>query len=142
MERIYVVPLKLGWLKAPRWRRSEKAVKFLREFALRHMKGRDVFIDPEVNKIIWSRGAKNPPRKIRVLMEKREDVIYVRLPEVKGVEVPGERKVQAKEKSLAEVSEGSRSEGGERSDTQSNVDIGRKSQDKETSHKDRGGSEG
>ncbi len=141
MERIYNVPLKLGWLKVPRWRRAEKAVKFLREFAKRHMKGEEVVIDPEVNKIIWSRGAKNPPRKIRVLMEKKENIVYVKLPEVRRHEVSGEGRVQAEEKSMAEVSEGGRGEERGGSETQGNVSDRGESQSEEVSYKDTGGKE-
>ncbi len=141
MERVYTVPLKLGWLKVSRWQRAKKAVKFLREFALRHMKGKEVVIDPKVNKEIWSRGARNPPRKIKVIMEKKDDVIYIKPFGVKTYEVPGEGEVQAKKESLAEVSEGGGGEERGGSDTQSDVSNRGESQGEETSHKDRRGGE-
>ncbi len=85
-ERIYTVPLKKAWA-APRWKRAEKAVRVLREFAERHMKSTEIIIDPEVNEAIWRRGIQKPPRRIRVKMTKDEDgVVRVTLAEGKGVE--------------------------------------------------------
>ena len=72
-ERIYTVPLARGFMKAPKWKRSKKAVKVLREFVTRHMKPEDLYIDPEVNERIWENGIKNPPRKIQVRITKSEE---------------------------------------------------------------------
>ena len=46
------------------------------------MKGEEVKISEGVNKLIWSRGAEKPPRRIKVVMRKDEKgVIEVMLPE-------------------------------------------------------------
>lgn len=70
LEREYIVPLKEAY-RAPRYRRGKRAVHILRNFALRHMKTEEiraerVIISPEINELIWRRGARKPPRKIKV----------------------------------------------------------------------------
>ena len=42
LERMYVVPLRRDFLKAPRWKRTNRAVKSLKEFASKHMKSEKV----------------------------------------------------------------------------------------------------
>jgi large subunit ribosomal protein L31e len=82
MERIYTVPLGRAWI-AQKYRRAEKAIFVLKQFTKRHMKPTEILIDPRVNEVIWSRGIKNPPRKIRVKMTKDSDgVVTVELAEV------------------------------------------------------------
>ena len=88
IARVYTVPLKKGW-RAKKSRRAERAVKFLRSFVARHMKvGEEaVKIDQRVNELIWSRSMNNPPRKIRVLVQKMDDgTVIVSLPETQGKE--------------------------------------------------------
>lgn len=52
---------------------------------MRHVKPDLVRISPEVNEVIWSRGIKRPPRRLKVRIEVREEegvkVAVVRLPE-------------------------------------------------------------
>jgi large subunit ribosomal protein L31e len=71
-ERIYTVPLKEAW-QAQRYRRSEKAVMVLKAFAVRHMKAKEVSVDTSVNEVIWARGIKSPPHKLRVKMTKDDE---------------------------------------------------------------------
>jgi large subunit ribosomal protein L31e len=71
-ERIYTVPLKEAW-QAQRYRRSERAVMVLKAFAVRHMKAKEVSVDTSVNEVIWARGIKSPPHKIRVKMTKDDE---------------------------------------------------------------------
>ncbi len=72
MERIYTIPL--GYVKkAPRGRRAEKAVRYVRAFMEKHMKSSDVRLDPSLNEKLWERGMKNIPPRIRVKAEKQED---------------------------------------------------------------------
>lgn len=73
MERVYHVPLRKKFLKAARWRRTERAVKALREFLIRHMKSDKIKIDPETNKLLWQHGIKNPPHHLKVKALKEED---------------------------------------------------------------------
>lgn len=78
-ERIYTVPLQKVIYK-PKYMRAEKAIRILRQFITRHMKPEELIIDPKVNEAIWSRGIKNPPRRIKVRVTKdNEGVVRVYL---------------------------------------------------------------
>jgi len=71
-ERLYTIPLRItNWV--PRWKRTPRAVRFVREFITRHMKPDNVLIMPEVNEALWARGLKKPPRRIRVRAVKNAD---------------------------------------------------------------------
>jgi large subunit ribosomal protein L31e len=71
-EQIYIIPL--GKVRrVPRWRRSAKAIKDIREFLGRHMKSEDVKLDSSINEKIWSRGSQKPPVQIRIRAMKLED---------------------------------------------------------------------
>jgi large subunit ribosomal protein L31e len=74
-ERIYTIPLRKKIKTVPRWRRSEKAVKIVREFLSKHMKAEidKVKLDPSINEKIWERGSQKPPGKIRVRAVKFDD---------------------------------------------------------------------
>lgn len=72
IERQYTVPLRIV-SGAPRWRRAARAVRFIRAFISRHMKSGNVKLDPKVSELIWSRGAKKPPRKVKVKAVKYKD---------------------------------------------------------------------
>jgi large subunit ribosomal protein L31e len=80
LEREYIVPLRKGWLKVPRYKRANKAVKTLKEFIVRHMKIYDrdlrkVKIDELVNNEIRFRGMYKPLAKIKVKAKKYDDGI-------------------------------------------------------------------
>ncbi len=70
LERTYIIPLRKGWLKAPRYRRAKKAVNTLKEFLVRHMKSEDVRLMPELNLEVWKHGMKNPPSRVKVNVSK------------------------------------------------------------------------
>jgi len=72
LERVYNVPLRKEFQKVARWRKSEKAVKALRQFISKHMKSDDVNIGKYVNKHIWKDGIKNPPHHVKVNAQKDE----------------------------------------------------------------------
>jgi len=72
LTRTYIVPLGLAF-EAPSYRRTKVAIRLIREFATRHMKATEVKINEEVNKAIWARGIRKPPRRIRLEMERDED---------------------------------------------------------------------
>ncbi len=71
-EQIYVIPLR-DVKTAPRWKRSPRAIKEIREYLAKHMKSEDIKIDRSINEKIWERGCEKPPRKIRVRAMKFED---------------------------------------------------------------------
>ncbi len=86
IERIYTVPLKNAW-KAQRYRRTERAITELKNFAKRHMKTDQVTVDTKVNEALWAQGIKNPPRKIRVKMTKdTEGIVKIGLIESEATE--------------------------------------------------------
>lgn len=72
-ERIYTVPLRKAYWTGTRLRRSNRAVRVLREFVERHMKPEELLIQPEVNERIWARGIQKPPRRVRIRATKNSD---------------------------------------------------------------------
>ena len=72
LKREYVIPLRRKTLKAPKWRRSKKAVSVLKEFVQKHMKTDNVIICNELNEAIWGQGIKKPPGKVEVIALKNE----------------------------------------------------------------------
>lgn len=72
LERQYTIPLRVV-LGVPRWRRAARAIRFVRAFIAKHMKAEEVKIDSKVSEYIWSRGAKKPPRKVKVRAVKYKD---------------------------------------------------------------------
>ena len=70
--RIYTVNLAKAW-DTPKYRRTDRVINIIKEFTQRHMQTDKVKIDQDLNRHIWSRGKKNPPRKIRLRMVKEDD---------------------------------------------------------------------
>ena len=88
IEREYIIPLRHRWKIVPRYQRTNKAVKTVKEFVARHMKIRDrdlskIRVDRYLNETLWHRGIKNPPAKIKVLAIKEGDIVRV-----KAVDMP------------------------------------------------------
>ena len=75
LERTYIIPLRKKFRRAPNYKRTPRAVKAVREFALRHMKGKRISIGKYLNNMLWSRGMKNPPHKVKVDCTRDEDGI-------------------------------------------------------------------
>jgi large subunit ribosomal protein L31e len=81
-ERIYTVPFRRVFWSGSRLRRSNRAVRELRNFVQKHMKPEGLLIEPDVNERIWERGIQKPPRKIRVRVTKNsENLVRVYLAE-------------------------------------------------------------
>ena len=99
-ERMYTIPLRREFTKVPRWKRAKKSIIAIKEFASRHMKGKEVKISNKLNELIWSMGGKNTISKVKVKMKKEEDIVYVRLPEekeeVKKVKIEKTKKKEEK----------------------------------------------
>lgn len=72
-ERIYTVPLRKAYWTGTRLRRSNRAVRILREFVEQHMKPEELLIQPEVNERIWAKGIQKPPRRVRIRATKNSD---------------------------------------------------------------------
>ncbi len=80
LERTYIIPLRRKSRRAPNYKRTPRAVKAVREFALRHMKGKRISIGKYLNNLLWSRGIKNPPHKVKVDCTRDEEgVVQVEL---------------------------------------------------------------
>ncbi|MDD2445137.1 MAG: 50S ribosomal protein L31e, partial [Candidatus Nanoarchaeia archaeon] len=84
LERVYIVPLRKGFLKVPQYKRAKKAVKTLKEFLAKHMKveNRDlnkVKIDIYLNNEIWFKGIKKPLSKVKVKAKKINGIVYAEL---------------------------------------------------------------
>ncbi|MGH9998879.1 MAG: 50S ribosomal protein L31e [Nitrosopumilaceae archaeon] len=72
VERVYTINLGKALL-SPNNQRAKRAINMIREFAVRHMKSEDVKIEEDVSHLVWARGIRHPPRKIRVKLTKDDD---------------------------------------------------------------------
>jgi large subunit ribosomal protein L31e len=70
--RIYTINLGKAW-DTPQYRRSDRVINIIKEFAEKHMKSEEIKVDQDLNRQIWKRGKTNPPRKVRVKMIKDDD---------------------------------------------------------------------
>ena len=87
IEREYIIPLREKGRPVPRYKKTPKAVKTVKEFLVRHMKIRDrdlnkIKIDRFVNEALWFRGIKNPPHKIKIKAIKKGEIVRVELVDV------------------------------------------------------------
>jgi len=85
-EREYVIPLRKTCLKKPRYERTGKSVKVIKEFIAKHMRvpERDtskVKLDVYLNNELWFKGRKKPPAKVKVKAKREGDIIKVSLAE-------------------------------------------------------------
>lgn len=76
-ERIYTIPLKTK--KTAKNKRARKAVLEVKKFLRKHMKGEKILLKKELNQMLWSRGIKKPPSKIKIRTEKKEGIIRAQL---------------------------------------------------------------
>eukprot|EP00753_Platysulcus_tardus_P008342 PLAT15907.1.p2 GENE.PLAT15907.1~~PLAT15907.1.p2 ORF type:complete len:123 (-),score=61.56 PLAT15907.1:258-626(-) len=54
-------------------KKAPRAIKEIRKFARKEMGTADVRIDTGLNKFLWSRGVRNIPRRLRVLLSRRRN---------------------------------------------------------------------
>lgn len=73
MERTYNIPLRKEFRKAPKYKRTTKAVKALRKFISKHMKSDEIKIGRNLNQHMWKDGIKNPPHHVKVTLVKDEE---------------------------------------------------------------------
>ncbi|HXU96053.1 MAG TPA: 50S ribosomal protein L31e [Candidatus Nitrosotalea sp.] len=101
LERIYTINLGKVLL-SPKNQRAKRAINMIREFATKHMKSENVKIEEEVSHLVWTRGIRHPPRKIRVKITKDDgNIIVSKYQEEKSAEETpkkGEKKSEAKPK--------------------------------------------
>jgi len=89
LEREYTIPLRHSVNKVPRYKRTNKAVRTIKEFLARHMKVIDrdlnkIKLDRHLNEFVWFRGIKSPPSKVRVKAVKEGDIVRAELLELPG----------------------------------------------------------
>jgi len=118
LKREYIIPLRKSWLKVPEYKRTNKAIKAIKEFLVKHMKIyerdlRKIKIDIILNNEIRFRGIKKPPTKIKVMAEKFDnDIVKVKLVNIpehikfqKIREMKEEEKIKGKLKEKAQLKE-------------------------------------
>lgn len=103
LEREYIIPLRHRWKIVPRHKKTPKAVKAIKEFLVRHMKIRDrdldkIRIDKYLNEVMWARGIRSPPSKIKVRAVKEGDIVRVT-----AVDMPNSIKFKKMRKEQAEL---------------------------------------
>jgi large subunit ribosomal protein L31e len=114
LERIYTINLGKVLL-SPNNQRAKRAINMIRQFATKHMKSETVKIEEEISHLVWERGIRHPPRKIRVKMTKDEDgnIIVSKYQEEKKIEEKPkkeEKKVEEKPKKEEKKTTESKSE--------------------------------
>ena len=72
LERVYTINLGKVLLSVDT-HRAPRAINMIKEFARHHMKTSEIKIEEDLAHIIWSRGVRSPPRKIRVRMSKTDE---------------------------------------------------------------------
>lgn len=86
-SREYIIPLREKCRPVPRYKKTPKAVKTIKQFLVRHMKIYDrdlkkIKLDKYLNEFLWFRGIKNPPHKVNVKVTKENNLIRVELAEL------------------------------------------------------------
>lgn len=71
-EKMLTIPFGRVWVR-PHRKRTPAAIRYLKAFVKRHMKGEEIKISNEINETVWSRGISKPPRKLRVKVVKDKE---------------------------------------------------------------------
>ncbi|MDA7998545.1 MAG: 60S ribosomal protein L31, partial [Nitrosopumilus sp.] len=71
-ERIHTINLGKVLLSQPQ-HRAVRAINMIREFARRHAGTEAVKIDEDLARRVWARGARSPPRRVRVMIGRTDD---------------------------------------------------------------------
>jgi len=120
LERVYNVPLRKRYQRAPRWKRTNRAVSALREFVKKHMKSDNIRIGKYINNDMWVNGIRNPPHHVKVNCTKDEDglvkVEMVGAPEEKPKEPPKKKKGEKEEETEITVKDALGGEDAEKKD--------------------------
>jgi len=80
----FVIPLREKCRSVPRYKKTNKAIKTVKEFLARHMKVRDrdlrkIKLETYLNEFLWGRGIKNPPHKVKVKAVKEGEIVRAEL---------------------------------------------------------------
>jgi large subunit ribosomal protein L31e len=81
-EQIYTIPLR-EVKEYPMWKRSNKAIKVIREYLSKHMKVDEdkIKISNALNESVWARGIEKPPLKVRVKAVRSDEGVNAELVE-------------------------------------------------------------
>lgn len=87
IEREYIIPIRKKAKITPRYQKANRAIRIIKQFLVRHMKVRDrdtkkIKIDKYLNEMVWFRGIKKPPAKIKVRAIKEGDIVRVEAAEL------------------------------------------------------------
>lgn len=83
MERIFIVPLRKA-RRGTKEKFASKAMRYLKNFVMRHMKSDSVIIGSELNEYVWTNGMRNPPRRVEVKAKVTDGVAFTNLSSVTG----------------------------------------------------------
>lgn len=98
LERVYNVPLRKKYQRAPRWKKTNRAISALKEFVKKHMKSDNIKIGKHINKDMWKNGIRNPPHHVKVNCAKDEDGLVI----VEMVGAPKDKPKEPKKKEKKE----------------------------------------
>ncbi len=110
LEREYIIPLRRKWKRTSRYKRTNRAVKAVKEFLVQHMKIRDkdlkkIKIDKYLNEMLWFRGIRKPPIKVRIKAIKEGDIVRAELAELPEKLKFKKVREEKREKTAAEAGE-------------------------------------
>ena len=96
-ERIITIDL-TGAYKHTRTKRTDRAVKILRESVARHLKAAvgDVRLSEKLNARLWEHSRQYPPRRIKIKVETKDGLVNARLQDEKADEKRPEPKMQGR----------------------------------------------
>lgn len=100
VERTLTINVRKAVMKAPRYKRTKKAVTAVREHLQQHMKAasENIRIGKHLNLKLWEHGIKNPIHKITVIAKKDDKgIVTAELPNI-PVKKQNEKRLKAKEK--------------------------------------------
>lgn len=80
-ERIYTIPLRKWIVRTRRIARSKRVIKAIKNYLLKHTKAEDIRISQQLNSIVWVKGAKKPPHRIKIKVRLEDKIAKAMLPE-------------------------------------------------------------
>ena len=96
-EKIYTINLTPAWNSAYK-KRAKKTVYVIKEYLMRHKKAKVAKIGSHLNEVLWARGAKNPPRSVKIqIVNEKDDIFWAELTGVK-FELPKKPETKKEEK--------------------------------------------
>jgi ribosomal protein L31E len=110
IEREYIIPLRAKWKHVARYKKTNRAVKAVKEFLVRHMGIRDrdlnkVRIDKLLNEYLWQRSIQNPPNKVKVKAIKIDGIVRVEMAELPANLKFKRTRLENRDKKAMEVAE-------------------------------------